>query len=74
MQVMKNLEAILKDAGGGFDNVVKTTVLLADMGDFAAVNEIYGVVLTHHRSSCCVNGAAASFHGSTAAANASTLR
>ena len=39
---MANLEAILSEANLSFDNVVKTTVLLADMGDFAAVNEIYG--------------------------------
>ena len=40
-QVFKNLKAILEAAGMSFDNVVKTTVLLADMGDFATVNEIY---------------------------------
>eukprot|EP00892_Ulva_mutabilis_P011667 jgi/Ulvmu1/8873/UM049_0055.1 len=40
-QVMANLKAILEADGGSFENVVKTTVLLADMGDFAAVNEIY---------------------------------
>lgn len=42
---MTNLEAILEAGGGSFQNVVKTTVLLADMGDFGAVNEIYGVNL-----------------------------
>jgi len=41
-QVMKNLEAILKEAGAGFDNVVKTTIFLTDMSLFAAVNEVYG--------------------------------
>ena len=40
-QVFKNLKAILEEAGMSFDNVVKTTVLLADMGDFATVKEIY---------------------------------
>ncbi len=40
-QVFQNLDAILKEAGMSFDNVVKTTVLLADMGDFATVNQIY---------------------------------
>lgn len=39
---MSNLEAILKASGGSFSNVVKTTVLLADMGDFQKVNAIYG--------------------------------
>ena len=41
VQVFKNLEAILTEAGMTFDNAVKTTVLLADIADFAAVNEVY---------------------------------
>ncbi len=41
-QVMKNLEAILKEAGMDFSNVVKTTCLLSDMENFAAMNEVYG--------------------------------
>ena len=41
-QVMKNLDAVLKAAGSSFARVVKTTIYLADMGDFAAVNEVYG--------------------------------
>ena len=41
-QVMKNLQAILTEAGMGFSNVVKTTIFLSDMSLFAAVNEIYG--------------------------------
>jgi 2-iminobutanoate/2-iminopropanoate deaminase len=41
-QVMANLEAILKASGAGFDDVVKTTVFLADMNDFAAMNAVYG--------------------------------
>lgn len=41
-QVMKNLQAILTEAGMEFGNVVKTTIFLSDMGLFAAVNEIYG--------------------------------
>ncbi len=40
-QVMANLEAILTEAGAKFDNVVKTTVFLADMNDFAAMNAVY---------------------------------
>ncbi len=40
-QVMKNLEAVLKGAGTGFSNVLKCSIFLADMEDFAAVNEIY---------------------------------
>ncbi len=39
---LKNMGAILKEAGLGFDSVVKTTVLLADIQDFASVNEVYG--------------------------------
>ena len=41
-QVFKNLSAILTEAGMTFDNVVKATVLLSDIGNFAAVNAIYG--------------------------------
>lgn len=40
-RVLKNLGAVLEAAGVGFDKVVKTTVYLSDMADFAAVNEIY---------------------------------
>ena len=40
-RVFKNLSAILAAAGGSLDNVVKTTVYLADMNDFPAMNEIY---------------------------------
>jgi len=41
-QVMKNIEAILKEAGYSFADVVKSTCLLSDMTNFAAMNEIYG--------------------------------
>jgi 2-iminobutanoate/2-iminopropanoate deaminase len=41
-QVFANLAAILEAGGATFDNVVRTTVYLADMNDFATVNEIYG--------------------------------
>lgn len=41
-RVFANLNAILQAAGASFDNVVRTTVYLADMSDFATVNEIYG--------------------------------
>jgi 2-iminobutanoate/2-iminopropanoate deaminase len=41
-QAMQNLQAVVEEAGGSMDHVVKTTIFLADMGDFAAVNEIYG--------------------------------
>ncbi|CAD5226794.1 unnamed protein product [Bursaphelenchus xylophilus] len=40
-QSIKNIEAILKSVGGSLNNVVSTTVLLADINDFAEVNEIY---------------------------------
>jgi len=40
-QVMKNLEAVLHAAGSSFSQVVKTTIFLTDMGDFATVNEVY---------------------------------
>jgi 2-iminobutanoate/2-iminopropanoate deaminase len=41
-QVLKNLGEVLKAAGTSLDNVVKTTVFLADMSDFAEMNEVYG--------------------------------
>jgi len=41
-RVMKNLEAILEEAGISFNNVVKCSIFVADMGDFAAINEVYG--------------------------------
>src|SRR5436190_14498525 len=41
-QVLKNLSEVLNAAGTSLDNVVKTTVFLADMGDFAEMNEVYG--------------------------------
>lgn len=41
-QVLKNLDAVLKAAGSGLGSVVKTTVFLADMNDFTAMNEVYG--------------------------------
>jgi len=42
MQVMKNIQAILTEAGMGFENVVKSTIFLKNMYDFAIVNETYG--------------------------------
>ena len=41
-RVMSNLRAVLTAAGASFDNVVRTTIFLADMNDFTAVNEVYG--------------------------------
>ena len=41
-QVMRNIGALLKAAGCGFEHVVRTTVYLADLNDFAAMNEVYG--------------------------------
>jgi 2-iminobutanoate/2-iminopropanoate deaminase len=41
-RVMKNLQAVLAEAGTSFAHVVKTTVFLADMADYAGMNEVYG--------------------------------
>ena len=41
-RVLKNLAAILKAAGSGLEKVVRSTVYLKNMGDFAAMNEVYG--------------------------------
>lgn len=45
-RVMMNLEAVLAAAGGGFAQVVKTTVYLTDLADFARMNEVYGRYFT----------------------------
>ena len=45
-QVMENLKAILTEAGLSFSNVVKTSIFLTDMGNFAQVNEVYGTYFT----------------------------
>ena len=47
--VMNNISEVLTSAGIGFDDVVKTTIYLADMGDFAAVNEVYGRCFEKHK-------------------------
>lgn len=49
VQVFKNLQAVLEAAGSGFGKVVKTTVFLADMNDFAAMNEVYGQYFTDNK-------------------------
>ncbi len=41
-QVMRNLSAVLEAAGSGLERVIKTTIFLTDMGEFATVNRIYG--------------------------------
>lgn len=45
-RVLKNLSAILKAAGTGLENVVRSTVFLKNMNDFAAMNEVYGKYFT----------------------------
>lgn len=45
-QVMRNLGALLRAAGAGFEHVVRTTVFLADMSEFAAMNEVYSRYVT----------------------------
>ena len=46
-QVMHNLKAVLEAANMGFDNVVKTSIFLSDMNNFAAVNDFYGSYFDH---------------------------
>jgi 2-iminobutanoate/2-iminopropanoate deaminase len=48
-RVMQNLRAILEAAGSGMSSVIKTTVYLIDMGDFAAMNEVYARHFGDHR-------------------------
>ncbi len=53
-QSCKNVGAILEAAGSGFNKVFKTTCFLADMGDFAAFNEIYAKYFTSKPARSCV--------------------
>ncbi|MCI9553795.1 RidA family protein [uncultured Oscillibacter sp.] len=53
-QSCKNVGAILEAAGAGFDKVFKTTCFLADMGDFAAFNEVYAKYFTSKPARSCV--------------------
>jgi 2-iminobutanoate/2-iminopropanoate deaminase len=48
-QVMKNIAAVLAEAGPGFDNVVKTTIYLTDINDFSVVNEVYANYFGTHK-------------------------
>ena len=52
--VMKNVGALLAEAGTDYVNVVKTTCFLADMGDFAAFNEVYAKYFTSKPARSCV--------------------
>ena len=54
IQVMKNLGAVLEAAGSSYEKTIKTTCFLADMGDFAAFNEVYGKYFTGKPSRSCV--------------------
>ncbi len=53
-QACKNLGAVLEEAGTSFDKVLKTTCFLADMGDFAAFNEVYAKYFTSKPARSCV--------------------
>lgn len=53
-QVMKNIGALLDEAGTDYRNVVKTSCFLADMGDFAAFNEVYAKYFTEKPARSCV--------------------
>ncbi len=53
-QAIMNVGEILKEAGIGYENVVKTTCFLADMGDFAAFNKVYEEFFTEKPARSCV--------------------
>ena len=48
-QVLENLNGILKEAGSDFANVLKTTIFLSDMNDFAMINKIYAEFFKEHK-------------------------
>jgi len=47
--IMENIKAILEEAGLNFNHVIKTTIYLKDLNDFAKVNEVYGQYFTEHK-------------------------
>lgn len=53
-QVCKNVAAVIEEAGTSFENVVKTTCFLSDMGDFAAFNEVYAKYFVSKPARSCV--------------------
>lgn len=53
-QVMKNIGALLEEAGTNYKSVVKTTCFLADMADFVAFNEVYAKYFTENPARSCV--------------------
>ena len=57
-QVMENLKAVLEAAGTSVEKTVKTMCFLADMGDFAAFNEIYGEYFTGKPARSCIAASA----------------
>jgi 2-iminobutanoate/2-iminopropanoate deaminase len=58
-QIFDNLAAVLAGAGSSLDRVIKTTVFLADMGDFAAMNDVYAKRFGEHRPARSTIGVAA---------------
>lgn len=54
-QVLKNLKAVLEEAGASLETVVKTTVFIKNMDDFGVINDIYGQFFsTHNPARSCV--------------------
>ena len=53
-QVMRNLDAVLTEAGASFQSAIKTTCFLSDMSDFAAFNEVYARYFTEKPARSCV--------------------
>ncbi len=51
-QIMKNLQAIIEEAGVNFSNVVKTTIYVTDMSIYGKVNEVYGTYMTDPFPAC----------------------
>jgi 2-iminobutanoate/2-iminopropanoate deaminase len=64
-RALENLGAVLAAAGASFSDVVKTTVFLVDMADFAAMNEVYGRAFGNHRPARSTVAVAALPRGAT---------
>ncbi|MBZ5587872.1 MAG: RidA family protein [Acidobacteriia bacterium] len=73
-RVLENIDAVLRAAGCGRANVVKTTAYLTDLGRFAEFNEIYATFFGHHRPARAVVGVAALPRGAQVEVEAVAVR
>ena len=73
-RVLDNLSAVLAAAGCGMEDVAKTTIYLTDLGDFAAVNDVYGAAFGAHRPARATVGVSALPRGAKVEIDAVAVR